>query len=203
VRWMSPGTAIASGLALSAAGFVLVALVDSVGGLAFAVLGIAIVALGDGPLVSLGTGLVVGSVPPERAGSAASVSETSLHFGGTLGMAVMGTVGAAVYRSRIAESLPPDIPARTARAAGETLAGATAAAADLPAGPAAQLLRAARDAFTGGLNTVGVIGVIAFAGLATLTASTLRRRRPAQGDSGEEGGADPLTVGGVPSAVED
>ncbi|MEV8636719.1 MFS transporter [Streptosporangium sp. NPDC051023] len=202
VRWMRPGTAIACGLALSAVGFVLVTLVDSVGGLAFAVLGIAIVALGDGPLVSLGTGLVVGSVPPERAGSAASISETSLHFGGTLGMAVMGTVGAAVYRSHIAGSLPQGIPAETARAAGETLAGATAAAADLPADLSAPFLRTARDAFTIGLNTVGVIGVITFAALAALTASALRQRRSVPGTAGERRGTDSPAAGEVPSIVE-
>ncbi|MFF4989392.1 MFS transporter [Streptosporangium saharense] len=178
VRWMKPGTAIAGGLALSAVGFALVALTDAggAGGLALAVLGIAVLALGDGPLVSLGTGLVVGSVPPERAGSAASISETSLHFGGTLGMALMGTIGAAVYRSHVAGALPPGLD----KQAGETLAGAVSVASELPAEPAARLLTVAREAFTAGLNTVGVIGVVVFVGLAALTAATLRRPAPAK-----------------------
>ncbi|MFF4416843.1 MFS transporter [Streptosporangium sp. NPDC001559] len=183
VRGMRPGTAIAGGLALSAAGFALVALVggpggpggsDGPGGLALAVLGIAVIALGDGPLVSLGTGLVVGSVPPGRAGSAASISETSLHFGGTLGMALMGTVGAAVYRSHIADALPTGLGDQAGQA-GETLAGAVSVASGLPAEPAARLLAVARESFTAGLNTVGVIGVVVFVCLAALTAATLRR----------------------------
>ncbi|MFI7536581.1 MFS transporter [Streptosporangium sp. NPDC049376] len=177
VRRMRPGTAIAGGLALSAAGFALVALTGGSGGpggLALAVLGIAVIALGDGPLVSLGTGLVVGSVPPGRAGSAASISETSLHFGGTLGMALMGTVGAAVYRSRIAGALPAGLGDQAGQA-GETLAGAVSVASGLPAEPAARLLAVSREAFTAGLNTVGAIGVVVFVCLAALTAATLRR----------------------------
>lgn len=63
--------------------------------------GIAVLALGTGPLFALGTGLVVGSVPPERAGSAASMSETGNYLGGSLGFALLGVVAAVVYRSQM------------------------------------------------------------------------------------------------------
>jgi hypothetical protein len=73
--------------------------------------GIAVLALGTGPLFGLGTGLVVGSGPPERAGSAASMSETANYLGGALGMALLGALGAAVYRGHMAHAV-------TARCAG-------------------------------------------------------------------------------------
>jgi DHA2 family multidrug resistance protein-like MFS transporter len=63
--------------------------------------GTAVLALGTGPLFALGTGLVVGSVPPERAGSAASMSETGNYLGGSLGFALLGVVAAVVYRSQM------------------------------------------------------------------------------------------------------
>jgi len=67
--------------------------------------GIAVLALGTGPLFALGTGLVVGSVPPERAGSAASMSETGNYFGGSLGLALLGAIGAGVYRGHMADAV--------------------------------------------------------------------------------------------------
>ncbi|MCR3748731.1 hypothetical protein [Lentzea californiensis] len=58
------------------------------------VLGIVVVYLGQGPVIALSTDLVVGAAPPEKAGSAAAVSETGMEFGPALGVAVIGTMGA-------------------------------------------------------------------------------------------------------------
>lgn len=74
-RRLAPATAITGGLVLAALGLLLLTWVPagSPGPVAAAV---ALVALGIGPLFVLGTGLVVGSAPVERAGAAASLSET-------------------------------------------------------------------------------------------------------------------------------
>jgi DHA2 family multidrug resistance protein-like MFS transporter len=176
-RRMAPTTAIAGGLAFSVLGCVLLTQVDS--GFPLVIAGITVLALGTGPLFALGTGLVIGSVPPERAGSAASMSETSNYFGGSLGMALLGVIGAAVYRGHMAASVAAGAPA----AAGETLAGATSASQSLPPAQAAELLHAAKDAFTSGLNLTGVIGAMIFGALAllvmTASAEQLTRRETA------------------------
>jgi MFS transporter, DHA2 family, multidrug resistance protein len=163
VRWMQPDTAIAGGLVVSALGGVLLSRVDSGGGFAIAVLGVAVLALGTGPLFALGTGLVIGSVPPERAGSAASMSETANYFGGSLGLALLGVIGAGVYHARMAGT---DAPA----SARETLAGA--------AGAGPEVLHTAREAFTSGLNVTGVVAAVIFGALAALT--VLSATRPTQ-----------------------
>ena len=147
-RWMTPATAIAGGLVVSALGGVALARTE-------VVLGIFVLALGTGPLFALGTSLVVGSVPPQRAGSAASMSETSNYVGGSLGIAVLGMVAAAVYRARMAG---------VAGVAGQTLAGAIAS------GPP-PVVRAAKDAFTTGLGVTGLIAALIFAGLAVVVAA--------------------------------
>ncbi|MFC8224618.1 hypothetical protein [Streptomyces sp. NPDC057287] len=66
-------------------------------------------------------------------------------LGGALGMAVLG---AAVYSRDMADALPAGTP--HADAVRETLGGAAAVAADLPAATADAVVMAARDAFTAG-----------------------------------------------------
>jgi DHA2 family multidrug resistance protein-like MFS transporter len=154
-RRMKQTTAIAGGLVGSALGSLLLVGADGARALPLVMTGIAVLALGTGPLFALGTGLVVGSVPPERAGSAASMSETGNYFGGSLGFALLGVVAAVVYRSRMDGT-------------SDSLAGAVAASRHLPAGQGAELLHAAREAFTAGLHVTGVVAAVIFAGLAVL-----------------------------------
>jgi DHA2 family multidrug resistance protein-like MFS transporter len=145
-------TAISGGLAVSALGSLLLA---GAGALPVVVAGITVLALGTGPLFALGTGLVVGSVPPERAGSAASMSETGNYLGGSLGFALLGVLAAVVYRSRTGGM-------------SDSLADAVAASRHLPAGQGAELLHTAREAFTASLHVTGGVAVVIFAGLAVL-----------------------------------
>ncbi|MFF2808019.1 MFS transporter [Streptomyces sp. NPDC058000] len=154
-RRMQPTTAIAGGLVGSALGSLLLVGVAGASALPMVMTGIAVLALGTGPLFALGTGLIVGSVPPERAGSAASMSETGNYFGGSLGFGLLGVVAAVVYRSRMGGT-------------SDSLAGAVAASQHLPAGRGAELLHTARAAFTASLHVIGVAAAVIFAGLAVL-----------------------------------
>ncbi|WP_199853198.1 MFS transporter [Plantactinospora sp. BC1] len=147
--------AIAGGLVGSALGSLLLVGVPGAGALSTVMIGITVLALGTGPLFALGTGLVVGSVPPERAGSAASMSETGNYLGGSLGFALLGVVAAVVYDSRMGGT-------------SDSLAGAVAASQHLPSGQGAELLHNAREAFTVSLHVTGLISAIIFAGLAVL-----------------------------------
>ena len=49
--------------------------------------------------------LILGSAPPEKAGSAAAISETGGELGVALGIAILGSVATAVYRDRIADAI--------------------------------------------------------------------------------------------------
>ncbi|MFI9785100.1 MFS transporter [Kitasatospora sp. NPDC051984] len=162
-RRMKQTAAIAGGLALSALGGLLLAAVDGDGALPLAMTGITVLALGTGPLFALGTGLVLGSVPPERAGSAASMSETGNYLGGSLGFALLGVLAAIVYRHGM-------------HGTSDSLAGAVAAAQQLPAEQGAALLRDAREAFTTALHVTGLAAAVIFAALAVLV---LTMRQPA------------------------
>lgn len=143
-RWSLAGV-LAGGLAVSALGFLVLVWIDV---LPFAgiLAGYVLFCAGLGPLGALTTDLVMGSTPPERAGAASGISETSFEFGGALGIAVLGSVVLALYRMHFADVAPPGLPAQTLAAARSTLGGATDAARELGAGGDA-LLHAAREAY--------------------------------------------------------
>jgi MFS transporter, DHA2 family, multidrug resistance protein len=170
-RSVRPAHVLAGGLTLSAAGCLVLTQVGTGGGFALLVVGVVVLYLGVGPTMALGTELVVGSVPPAKAGSASATSESATELGAALGIALVGSLAAAIYRSTV------QLPAHTAAAAGESLAAATALAQEQPAPQAAAVLAAAREAFTAGLTSSATVGCIGFAVLAVLT--VLRLRGPA------------------------
>jgi MFS transporter, DHA2 family, multidrug resistance protein len=168
-RRIRPAYLFAGGLAISVAGL-LVMTRSGTSGAEVLIVGFMVSCFGTGPLVTLGTNLVVGSVPVERAGSAAAIAQTGNEFGYALGIAVLGTVMTAVYHAQVADTLPATAPA----AAHDTLAGATQAAANLPDQAGLAVLAAAHQAFVDGLHTAATISAVILAGVAVLLATTLR-----------------------------
>ncbi|OJF15671.1 MFS transporter [Couchioplanes caeruleus] len=164
---------MASALGLAAAGL---ALVTQVGPADFALLvtGLAVISSGIAAALNLGTDLVVSSVPEERASAASAVSETGNEFGGALGLAVLGSVGTAVYSGQVRDELPAGIPAEWADSATETLAGALEVVRRLPAAEGARLADVARDAFSNGLAVISGIGAVLIAVSAAVVAVKLR-----------------------------
>jgi len=88
---------MAAGLAVAAAGFGVLAGAGPAGGLTVPVLGATIFAAGIAPVGTLATDLVVGAAPVKRAGAAAAISETAAELGGSLGIAVLGSLGTAAF----------------------------------------------------------------------------------------------------------
>ncbi|MFD5159791.1 MFS transporter [Streptomyces hawaiiensis] len=111
--------------------------------------------------------LAMGAAPVERAATASSLMETGAEFGGALGMAVLGSIGTAVYRREIPGSAPAP--------AHETLGGALAVAEQLPGRAGDALATTAREAFTSGMNAAALAGAALLLGAAVLAAITLRR----------------------------
>ncbi|MGW0587708.1 MFS transporter [Streptosporangium sp. NPDC002607] len=183
LRRLRPVTTMTAGLVLSSIALAVITQADSSGWLVPVVVAIAVTAFGVGPLFVLGTGMVVGSAPPEKAGSAASLSEAGNVLGSTFGLAMLGSVGALVYRRLMADSALEGIPAEAVDSAGENVATAIAVADRLPAGAGGDLLDAAGEAFTGAMNVAAGIGAVVFAALAVLLATALRRKDGAQAPS--------------------
>jgi len=162
VRHVRPAYLMAGGFLLAGLGLGILSTITptSQNGLALVVIGSAIIALGLGPVFGLTTELIVGSAPPERAGAATGMSETGSEVGGALGLSMLGLIGVAIYRSRIAESMPAGIPPEAVAAARDTLGAAVEIAAGLPAATSVALLRAAQGAFVEGMQVAALISVV-------------------------------------------
>ncbi|MFE0130818.1 MFS transporter [Streptomyces sp. NPDC059037] len=176
-RKVRPGHVVGGALLISVLGYGLITQVDSAGGLPLLVTGFVLVYTGISPMMVLGTDLVVGSAPPEKAGSAAAMSETGMEFGIALGVAGLGSVVTAAYRNEITGTLPDGLSGAASGAAGSTLTGAEAVARELPGPLGAQVIEPAREAFTGGLNLAAGVAAAVVAVLAVAAMVLLRHVR--------------------------
>src|SRR5262245_31807484 len=177
-RRIRPAFVMAAGLALGAVGLGLFTQLPSSGGLPLLVTGSVIFSLALAPVDTLATDLAIGAAPPERAGAASAVTETSAEFGGALGIAVLGVIGTAVYRNQMADAVPAGVPDQAAATARDTLGGAVAVAGQLPERVGAALLEVAREAFTQGLHLAAAVSAAASLAFAILVVVLLRGVRP-------------------------
>jgi DHA2 family multidrug resistance protein-like MFS transporter len=164
VRRWAVSTVIAASLVVAAAGFLLLAQQQPPFWLFMA--GFLTLCAGLAPLGTLSTDLVLGTAPPERAGAASAISETSFELGGALGIAVMGSLVNALYLAAVGPGMP------------DTLAGALAAANRLEADTGAALLAAARQAYAGAMATAALVGALLTPVAAAAAAVLLRARQP-------------------------
>ncbi|WP_137389413.1 MFS transporter [Rhodoligotrophos defluvii] len=159
-----PAHVIAGGMGLLGLGMAMLTQLDH-GGLPLLVAGTVVLCAGLGPTFVLTTDIIVSSAPPERAGAASAISETGAEFGGVVGIAVLGSIGVAVYRSLMGATLPSGLSADAAEAARGSLGGAAAVARSLDGAAAAGLLDAARAAFTQAMAiATGLCALLALAG---------------------------------------
>ena len=191
-----PSVIMGVGMAIAAAGTAILLGLgrDAATGIVLIVVASIVISLGLAPVITLATELIVGSAPPEQAGAATGMSETSGELGGALGIAILGSVGTAVYRTEVAESLPAGIPAEAVDAARDTLGGALAVAQTLPEELGATLVQAAQIAFIDAIHFVAAVATVGAVVTAIGAAAALRgvpaRPEPAiDVDSAEMAGA--------------
>ncbi|MBT9517200.1 MAG: MFS transporter [Methyloversatilis discipulorum] len=173
-RHVSAVSILVWGMAITAVGFALLTLIDGPHGLAVLVTATVVMSLGMAPVFTIGNDIIVSSAPPERAGAAAALSETSAEFSGALGIALFGSLGTLIYRHLLTGGMPADLPAALSTGALSTIGGAVAAAAQLPAPAGASLLSAAHAAFTDALQFTAACGAVLVAGASLLVARILR-----------------------------
>jgi DHA2 family multidrug resistance protein-like MFS transporter len=169
-----PASLMAGGMALSALGFVWLVFAPN---LIQIVAASVVFSIGFTPVITLTTGIVVGSAPPERTGAASAMSETSAELGGALGIAVLGSLGAALYRSRMADVAVSGVGAEALAPARSTLGGALALASGLPPDQAGPMLARASEAFMVGFRAAAILSIVGMLFCIVITLTTLRDAR--------------------------
>ena len=172
-----PAYVMAGGLLIGAFGFALMTQVGVDSSLAVLVTSSVLFSLGLAPVFTLTNDLIIGTAPPEKAGAASGISETGAELGGALSIAILGTIGTAVYRSQVADNIPGSVPPDQADTARDTLGGAVAASEGLSESLGTELLDVARDAFTQSLQVAAVVSAVLAAGTAVVAAIFLRQVR--------------------------
>ncbi|MBS1661949.1 MAG: MFS transporter [Bacteroidetes bacterium] len=160
VRWVRRGLLMAIGLLIMVVGLGLLSVIG-LHGLPELIAAEVLLSGGCGVVVTIGIDMVVAAAPPENAGAAAGISETSTTLGGALGIALLGSIWTASYRSRMDFAVPPGIPAELKEAARNTLGEALSAAGQRGGPLDALLINNARMAFIQSLNfTSTICGVV-------------------------------------------
>jgi DHA2 family multidrug resistance protein-like MFS transporter len=177
-RW-DPMVVVASGFALAASGLGVLTQVGTGSGLGLLGFGMVVVSLGIALVIPLTTEMVVGSASTERAGAASAMSETATELGASLGIAVLGSIGTAVYRSDVAAGVPAGLPADVVQSARDTLGGAVALAHELSPEIGFTLIEAARDAFVRGMHVTAAISAVLAVGMAVGALAWQRATRAA------------------------
>lgn len=164
------------GLAVAALGFLLAACVMQPWGLEILIAGMLAMSLGLAPVFTVGNELILTTAPPERAGAASALSETSAELSGALGIALLGSGGMLLYRLWLTPQLPAGLDATAAQRMLATLGGAVHQ-------PDPAVVEAARIAFTDAMRGVALFGTVALLIAAVMVARMMRERGDRRGDN--------------------
>jgi DHA2 family multidrug resistance protein-like MFS transporter len=169
-----PTSIMATGLLMAALGFLILTQTDR-WQLTSIVASSILFSVGLAPLFTLITDMILSAVKPERAGSAGALSETSSELGGALGIAVLGSIGTAVYRHQVSKGMPPQLSDSDAEIATNTLGGALSVSEKLTPAISSAIIDVARSAFTTGLIIMAVICAFLSLALAISVIITFRK----------------------------
>ncbi len=118
--------------------------------------------LGMGFISTPATESILLVLPPARAGVGSAVNDATRELGGTLGVAVVGSVFSSVYAANLAQGAWGRLPADILAQAKDSVGAATAISAGQP-----DLASALQDAFMTGLHTSSlVVGLLCLLGAA-------------------------------------
>lgn len=150
---------VTTGLVVMSVGFVMAANLESDSSYVGPVLAsMVVIAAGLGLTTSPATEAIMGALPPDKAGVGSAVNDTTRELGGTLGVALVGSVFASLYGPQVVEGLagwPTDVVER----AQESMGAAVVMSEQLPGGT--EILRVAQDAFMSGFASGSLVAAAA------------------------------------------
>jgi EmrB/QacA subfamily drug resistance transporter len=156
-------TVVAGGLATFAAGLAWASTADAATPYIQIALQMVLLGGGLGLTTAPATESIMGSLSADKAGVGSAVNDTTRELGGTLGVAIVGSVFASIYSSRLADSaVLATLPAEARTTMERSMAAAQRVIAQLPQGVIPDVRAAVNTAFLDGLQ----IGSLVSAGIA-------------------------------------
>jgi len=141
-----------------------------------------VMGLGLGLTTAPATEAIMGVVPKDKAGIGSAVNDATRELGGTLGVAIIGSISASIYTRSLGAANLAGLPAEAGEAARKSVGGALLAAAALGRQApemSGRLLHAADVAFFRSLHVACLIaGFVALAGAAFAAAALPARPAP-------------------------
>jgi hypothetical protein len=126
------------------------------------VISMSLMAAGLGLTTGPATEAIMGALPPGKAGAGSAVNDTTREVGGTLGVAIIGSVLNSAYGSRVLTGLTSlGVPAATGHLAGQSVAAGMAVAGRLPAPLRDAARGAVQSAFMTGVHRGSLVAAVA------------------------------------------
>jgi MFS transporter, DHA2 family, multidrug resistance protein len=180
---------VTAGLALMSVGFIVASGVTADSAYwGRIIVSMALMAAGLGLTASPATDAIMGALPRDKAGAGSAVNDTTREVGGTLGVAVIGSVLSSAYGSRVAAALAGlGAPAAAVAAARQSVAAGAAVAGGLPPALRNEASAAVSHAFMTGVHAGSLVaaGAAAVAAVSALVFLPARAsREPARSGSG-------------------
>ncbi|MGD0875739.1 MAG: DHA2 family efflux MFS transporter permease subunit [Acidimicrobiales bacterium] len=173
---------ISAGLALMGLGLLDLSTAQVATGYPALALAVAIMGAGMGLVMAPASSTIMTTVPAHQASAGSAVNDTIREVGGTLGVAIVGSLAAAIYRSRLSTKLAAHhTPGFVAHVATSSIAAADAIGKSIGGARGGEIVQAARATFTTamalGMRVAGGIAVAA----ALAAIAVIPRVRPARG----------------------
>ncbi len=125
------------------------------------IISMVLLSLGLSAITAPSTEAVMGALAADQIGAGAAVNNTTRELGGTLGVAVLGSVFASAYTPKIGRAFAPfPVPPGARQAASQSVAGALAVVRHAPAVAQPVLKAAAFTGFGAGLKIACVVGAV-------------------------------------------
>jgi EmrB/QacA subfamily drug resistance transporter len=156
--------AVAGGLLIVAGGLEILAQADTDSGYTLVATALGVLGLGIALAMTPATEAIMGALPKEKAGVGSAMNDVLRELGGTLGVAVLGSLLATQYGDDMAGSVS-SVPDPMASASLDSVDGAHAVAAQVGGDTGASLIASADHAFVAAMgSTTGIAAMVALAG---------------------------------------
>ena len=160
-----------------------------------------LMAVGMGLTMAPATESIMGSLPLAKAGVGSAVNDTTRQVGGALGVAIIGSVLASTYGSKVGDAVAGQpIPSGVANDAKNSLGFALQTASQIGGPAGSSLANTARTAFVDGMHQGYLVGaaVLIVAAIGALIWLPARARRPVEELEAEYEAEHPAAPDGAP-----